>query len=110
MDETTQLSPLEEALFRRWVQTNNITDLDSPDSHYDYRGFWKTGAPHKQGDHFPDTFKQHGHPTFSIESQYSKGPYDGGMWNGENYMPQMTPAVSHIQPQAIIQLLKTIRK
>lgn len=97
--ETTQLSPLEEAVFQRWLMKNKIENVDAPDAKYDMRGFWKStfGAPHPPGsqEHFPDTFKQHGHPTFSIESQYSKGPYDGGMWSGETYVPQMTPAVSH---------------
>ena len=87
--EVTPLSPAEETQFRQWVATNGITDLDHPDSHYDYRGFWKQtkGAPHKKGDHYPDTFKQHGHPTFSVESQYSKGPGDGGTWKGDTFVP-----------------------
>jgi hypothetical protein len=97
--EVTQLSPLEQILFQKWIADNNIQDLDNPDSHYDYRGFFKQtrGAPHPPGSeqHFPDTFKQHGHPTFSIESQYSKGSFDGGMWVGDNYLPQMSPAISH---------------
>src|SRR5262245_13980 len=100
MPEVTPLSPLEELSFRRWAQQNQITDVDHPQSFYDYRGYWKStgGKPHKPGDHFPDTFKQHGHPTFSVESQYSKGPWDGGMWAGETFIPQAPPlAVSHRQ-------------
>lgn len=97
--ETTMLSPMEEALFKSWGKANGIEDVDAPESFYDYRGFYKAtnGAVHPPGavEHFPDTFKQHGHPTFSIESIYSKGPFDGGMWVGENYIPEMKPAVAH---------------
>ena len=91
MSETTTLTPVEEQQFRAWAAANGIADVDAPDSHYDYRGFWKqtNGAPHAPGSemHFPDTFKQHGHPTFSVESQYSTGPFDGGRWIGERYVP-----------------------
>ncbi len=89
--ERTALTPEEEVAFQRWVRENGITDLDHPDSRYDYRGFWKAtkGRPHPPGsmEHFPDTFKQHGHPTFSQESQYSAGPWDGGRWAGEQFVP-----------------------
>jgi hypothetical protein len=101
--ETTQLSPLEAILFQKWIADNGVQDLDHPDSHYDYRGYWKNVA--NKGDnrtqlmndglHFTDQYKQHGHPTFSVESQYSKGPFDGGMWAGDVYLPQMTPAIGH---------------
>lgn len=87
--DVTTLNTREEAAFQAWAKTNGITDVDHPDSHYDYRGFWQQtkGAPHTRGDHFSDTFKEHGHPTFSVESKYSKGPNDGGRWNGETYVP-----------------------
>ena len=91
-DEITHLSPEEENNFREWARKNNINDVDHPDSHYDYRGYWKetNGAPHRIGDHFPDTYKQHGHPTFSVESKYSSGPNDGGRWNGDKFVPQQS--------------------
>lgn len=97
--EVTQLNPLQEALFKKWLVDNGITDANNPQAFYDYRGYFQStkGQPHQSGTHFPDTFKQHGHPTFSIESRYSKGPFDGGMWAGENYLPQMQPAISHEQ-------------
>jgi len=112
-NETTSLSPLEEALFQKWVGQNGLGEVDAPDAHYDMRGFWKStqGAPHPPGSeqHFPDTFKQHGHPTFSQESQYSKGAYDGGMWNGDNFIPQPPMAVSHPQDMRTL-LLKLMSK
>lgn len=88
--ETTTLAPSEERQFQSWARTNKIADVDHPDSHYDYRGFWKeSGGQSVQFgvDHFPDTFKQHGHPTFSVESKYSKGPTDGGTWDGDTFKP-----------------------
>lgn len=95
--ETTLLSPIEEQLFKAWGKANGIEDVDAPESFYDYRGFFKAtnGAVHPPGsvEHFPDTFKQHGHPTFSIESIYSKGANDGGIWIGEDYVPEMKPEV-----------------
>ena len=87
--EVTRLAPADEQRFRQWAQANQIADVDSPLSFYDYRGFWKQtgGQPVRYGvDHFPDTFKQHGHPTFSVESKYSTGPKDGGTWDGEVYV------------------------
>lgn len=96
--EVTALSPQEEQQFLRWIQANHITDLNEPDSRYDYRGYWKDIASRGQTEtqinaadhqlHYPDTYKQHGHPTFSVESKYSAGPNDGGRWNGETYVPQ----------------------
>lgn len=101
--EITRLSPLEEALFQAWGKANGIEDVDDPESFYDYRGFYKAtnGKVHPPGmvEHFPDTFKQHGHPTFSIDSNYSKGAHDGGMWLGDKYLPQPPMAVSHPQGQ-----------
>lgn len=88
--EVTRLSAKDELRFQSWAHRNGITDVDHPDSHYDYRGYWRSvkGADHPQGVHFPDTFKQHGHPTFSVESKYSRGPGDGGRWIGETFIPQ----------------------
>lgn len=83
MSEITRLTPDEELAFQQWAKANGVTDVDDPRSNYDYRGYWKehSNTPIRFGvDHFPDTYKQHGHPTFSIESQYSAGPYDGGRW------------------------------
>jgi len=87
--EMTQLPPQQEAAFQAWGQQNGIRDLNDPQAKYDYRGYFKQtgGAPIKPGQHYPDTFKQHGHPTFSIESRYSRGPHDGGRWEGETYVP-----------------------
>lgn len=109
LGETTKLEPLVELLFKRWADQQGVQDVDSPQSRYDYRGFWKEtgGAPiepgmfpsHGNGQqlprhaHFPDTYKQHGHPTFSTESQYSRGLQDGGRWLTDDIlMPPPVPS------------------
>lgn len=87
---TTKLLPQEETQFQNWVKQNKITDVDHPDSHYDYRGYWKEvgNKPIRYGvDHFPDTYKQPGHPTFSDESIYAKGRTDAGHWDGDKFIP-----------------------
>lgn len=95
--ERTVLSPSDEARFRMWALQNRITDVDAPDSYYDYRGYWKENGdrPVRFGvDHFPDKYKQHGHPGFSVESQYSRGLFDGGQWIGDDTLVP-PPVPSH---------------
>lgn len=93
--EVTTLTPAEEDAFRRWLRASQITDAEQPDAYYDYRGLFKElkgkAVPTSKDRHFPDTYKQHGHPTFSVESRYSKGTNDGGLWEGDKYVaPQST--------------------
>ena|SRR3990167_6107801 len=85
--EQTFLGPLQEVLFRRWLEKNKdapgIRGWDEPDSRYDIRGFFADKEAlnsWKPGEHGTDLYKQHGHPTFSTESKYSRGPWDGGTW------------------------------
>jgi hypothetical protein len=90
--ETTELSPKDEPAFQQWILDNQIQDLDHPQSYYDYRGLFLMDRNSQSSPelHFPDLFKQHGHPTFSEESVYSKGPGDGGTWggpDGETFIP-----------------------
>ncbi len=97
--EITRLAPPEEAAFQQWAQQSGIRDLDR--AAYDYRGFFKDNGPVKYEwgkDHLPDTYKQHGHESFSQESKYSTGPSDGGMWLTDDIQLQQPPmAVSHEQ-------------
>jgi hypothetical protein len=93
------LAPAEEAQFQAWVQANKnapgVKNWDAPDAHYDMRGFFHDKpalAAWTPGAHFPDTYKQHGHETFSVESKYSKGPGDGGTWKGNTFVPAGTSA------------------
>lgn len=85
--ENTPLGPQREAGFRAWAKRNRIADVDHPDSHYDYRGAYKAGVNPGPDGHWPDKYKQHGHPTFSEESQYSEGRGDGGVWRGDKFVP-----------------------
>jgi hypothetical protein len=97
--QNTLLAPDDENKFQKWAKLYNIGDVDPKtgevysDSNYDLRGYWKEnyvpgmigfGPVHVEGGHFPDTYKQSGHPTFSQESNYSNGPSQGGMWVGPN--------------------------
>lgn len=94
--EITPLSPIEEVMFQLWAKKSQIDDLDT--GKYDYRGFYKANGPvnYRWGlDHLPDTWKQHGHPTFSQESIYSQGAKDGGTWEGDTFIEQPKMAVSH---------------
>lgn len=109
--EMTLLNNQDENKYQNWLDFYKPKDIDPTtrepydDVNYDYRGYWQANQPPPgvmgygplQFDnmHGVDTFKQHGHPTFSQESQYSRGPYDGGMWVGDNYLPQLPLAVSH---------------
>ena len=93
----TQLTPEEEQAFLQWYQNMAYTkgldrNPDSPDHHYDYRGFWKN-APEQDrwqvlwfGSHFPDTYKTPMHPTFSVESIYSTPFMQGGTWDGDTFI------------------------
>lgn len=96
--ERTRLTPAAEQRFQAWAGANQIRDVDDPQSFYDYRGYWLSnrGKAVAPGQHLPDTFKQHGHPTFSVESQYSKGGYDGGRWVGDKYMPPQEAFLSDL--------------
>lgn len=110
--EVTPLTPQEEAQFQSWAAANGITDADMPEGRYDYRGYWLDVASkaadqtklYADGLHFPDTYKQHGHPSFSVESKYSTGPNDGGNWDGEVYIPQ------GMRPEAFADALRIQRK
>lgn len=91
MDETTKLTLPEEVRFQQWIKDSGIKDANEPDSYYDYRGAYKAGVKPDANQHWPDTFKQHGHPTFSVESQYSTGQNDGGRWEGDKFIPPRKP-------------------
>lgn len=98
----TKLNAKDELRFQSWIRKSGITDLDHPDSHYDYRGFWRSteGAPHKAGTHFPDTYKLPGHPTFSVESKYyTPGVTPAGRWAGDTFIPPEKRRVENMSPR-----------
>jgi len=117
--ETTPLTPDEEKQYQTWLTTNKIEGADEPDSYYDYRGYWKDtkGAPYPPPGgkgHGPDTYKQHGHPTFSVESRYSTGPNDGGHWetgpSGERdqFVPAGAPGPGGAVPPGLVDVPDTM--
>jgi hypothetical protein len=108
--ESTILSPDEEREYQQWIKHYKLPDIDPKtgepysDVKYDMRGYWKAnripgqaghGPIQIEGQHGPDTFKQHGHETFSQESKYSQGPSQGGLWIGPTFLEQPPMAVSH---------------
>jgi len=58
-----------------------------------------------EGQHYPDTFKKPNHPTFSNESIYHGGKYEGGQWQkNEDGSYQFTPGrtnLEHYTPQEL---------
>jgi hypothetical protein len=104
-DEITPVPENLQPAFRRWLQENGVTPEDAARSAYDYQGAFLAGVTRDVGGHFPDRFKQHGHESFSQESQYSRGVGDGISWDGEVAVPEhIDPA--HLGLQAIGQRLK----
>lgn len=86
--EVTPVPDARAAEFQAWLKRNRVTDLDAPDSYYDYRGAFMAGIDRGKNGHWPDTFKQHGHPTFSVESKYATpGDTTAGHWVGDVYIP-----------------------
>lgn len=79
----TTLNPLQELLFRLWVQQNTVPfDPAGQVQDYDMRGFWKALMagdsrarsavdPNDQRMHYPDYWKTPYHETFSAESQWA---------------------------------------
>lgn len=39
--QDTELTPMEEVLFKSWTKANQIAKPDAADDHMDYRGVWK---------------------------------------------------------------------
>ncbi len=93
----TPLKGDEEDAFQQWAIDNGRTqDLND----YDMRDWWKENkdkpAP-AEGQHFTDKFKKPNHPTFSTESQYSKGATVGGTWGGTDDKPTFTPSKTNLK-------------
>ena len=91
----TELGNKKEQQFQDWyAETAANLGLDpNPDAYeqaYDYRGYWLNNrdADISSPDfHFPDTWKQPQHPTFSNESVYAKGIDGVGHWDGDKFIP-----------------------
>ena len=75
--------------FQQWYKNKTLEGKNnipySEDLSYDYYSFYKNKGEGNITDHFPDTYKRIGHPTFSNESIYSTPEKPGGSWKGEIY-------------------------
>lgn len=74
----TKLDPNQEKTFQSWYKrtAKNLgldNDPDNPMHYYDYRGYYKEFGDvlMENGQHFTDTYKLPGHPTFSNQSKYA---------------------------------------
>ncbi len=77
-----------ETWYKVWSKLSGMNpDPYDPKHYYDYLGAWKAGLRPKPGEHWPDTFKLPGHPTFSVESQYYRPGMKAGKWQGEKFIP-----------------------
>jgi len=72
----TPLNPEEQESYNKKYGPSDNRD-------YDMQGFHKYNPDFEAGpgQHYPDTFKKPNHPTFSDESIYHGGEYEGGRWN-----------------------------
>lgn len=98
----TLLPAKDEDAFQEWFQRYAIShqldpNPDAREHYYDYRGYWNANRANPDfevtisSNHFPDTWKTPGHPTFSVDSIYAKdAPELAGRWvNGEYVKPGM---------------------
>ena len=91
----TELGNKKEQQFQDWYAeaAANLGLDPNPDAYeqaYDYRGYWLNNRDadiSSPGFHFPDTWKQPQHPTFSNESVYAKGIDGVGHWDGDKFIP-----------------------
>ncbi len=96
----TNLAPAREQAFRRWLASQHVPfDPTAKSVDYDMRGFYQAtaGQPHRQGQHFPDTFKTPYDTTFSRESKYATGnnPF---VWRGDELIDRRTGQVVFGKP------------
>ena len=82
--------------FKEWYNRNTLEGQNnipySNELDYDYYSFYKNGEYKNRNynikKHFPDTYKRPNHKTFSKESIYSTKENPGGIWRGEEFIPQ----------------------
>lgn len=61
------IPPERDQEFKNWISTNNITDLNEPDTHYDYRGAFLAGEKRDPTNgHWTDAFKLPGHESYGV--------------------------------------------
>lgn len=96
----TALSPEQEAQFQQW--RSKLPQQLQYMGDYDLKGAFLANAQQSANAHFTDQFKKPNHPSFSVESQYSRGPsMVGGTWQGEGPDAQFTPSAFNALYQAL---------
>ncbi len=96
--------------FKEWYNRNTLEGQNnipySNELDYDYYSFYKNGEYKNRNynikKHFPDTYKRPNHKTFSTESIYSTKENPGGIWRGEEFIPQYNPG-GEVSPYQVIQ-------
>ena len=96
--------------FKEWYNRNTLEGQNnipySNELDYDYYSFYKNGEYKNRNynikKHFPDTYKRPNHKTFSKESIYSTKENPGGIWRGEEFIPQYNPG-GEVSPYQVIQ-------
>ena len=106
----TELSPLEEMMFNKWLAEKSSLDkrdvsLDLPE--YDWRGWWKENSGElTKGGHVTDKYKKPQHPTFSNDSMYhGVAGAEGGIWRKDDKGEFFKPGRSNI-PSRVKEYLK----
>jgi hypothetical protein len=114
---STQLSPLEDLMFRGWVQQNNVpfNPNSQGDTDYDMRGYWRglqQGHPMARPSevnandgrpHYPDYYKTPLHQTFSSESQWAG---EGApQWINDHQLATPSARITYDERQPLMRLL-----
>jgi len=91
-NQYTTLNPYEEQYFQAWKRLHNIPFADTGSDDYDMRGYFKNQVlqnrdassinPIDRQIHYPDTYKQPTHESFSRESQYWQPGMNEREWAG----------------------------
>lgn len=89
----SQLTPEQQDAYSKKFGPNDSLD-------YDMQGYFKANPDleHKEGAHFPDTFKKPNHPTFSDESIYhGQDGNEGGHWGTADGKDTFTPGATNLK-------------
>lgn len=113
----TQLDPLQELMFRQWVQQTGVPfNLNAKGAtDYDMRGYWRGLQqgnpmarpsqidPYDKRPHYTDYYKTPTHPTFSAESQWG-GP-DAPQWINDHQLANHSGRILYDAKNPLAQLM-----
>lgn len=93
----TQLQPHQELMFKSWLKANDVPFQDNGSDDYDMRAFFLNNVLGGQGQqrngqnmHFPDTYKQPSHESYSSESIKGRPSDPKRSWIGEDTLADWT--------------------